>query len=100
MENLLIDVAVSQGIWALLAIFLLIYFIKSNEKRDENYQNLIQDIMKQFSVLDNLKEGLEEIKSMLNKRQSSQYDKYLTVQGHKKTVEGQILVFLLRKGVR
>ncbi len=69
MENLLIDVAVSQGIWALLAIFLLIYFIKSNEKRDENYQNLIQDIMKQFSVLDNLKEGLEEIKSMLNKRQ-------------------------------
>ena len=69
MENLLIDVAVSQGIWELLAIFLLIYFIKSNEKRDENYQNLIQDIMKQFSVLDNLKEGLEEIKSMLNKRQ-------------------------------
>ena len=69
MENLLIDVAVSQGIWALLAIFLLIYFIKSNEKRDENYQNLIQDIMKQFSVLDNLKEGLEEIKSMLIKRQ-------------------------------
>ena len=69
MENLLIDVAVSQGIWALLAIFLLIYFIKSNEKRDENYQNLIQDIMKQFSVLDNLKEGLEEIQSMLNKRQ-------------------------------
>ena len=34
METTVMNVAVSQGIWAVLAVFLLIYIVKSNEQRD------------------------------------------------------------------
>ena len=32
------NVAVSHGIWAVLAVFLLVYIVKSNEKRDEKQE--------------------------------------------------------------
>ena len=35
METTVMNVAVSQGIWAVLAVFLLIYIVKSNEQRDK-----------------------------------------------------------------
>lgn len=34
MEATVLDAALSQGIWAVVAIFLLIYVVKANEKRD------------------------------------------------------------------
>lgn len=48
MESTIMDVALSQGIWAVMAIFLLMYVVKGNEKRDlkqeeqeKNYQEII-----------------------------------------------------------
>ena len=34
MESTVMETAISQGIWAVLAVFLLIYIVKSNEQRD------------------------------------------------------------------
>ena len=39
METTVMNVAVSQGIWAVLAVFLLIYIVKSNEQRDTSRKN-------------------------------------------------------------
>ena len=51
METTVMNVAVSQGIWAVLAVFLLIYIVKSNEQRDtkqeereKNYQTVIESL--------------------------------------------------------
>ena len=38
METTVMNVAVSHGIWAVLAVFLLVYIVKSNEKRDEKQE--------------------------------------------------------------
>ena len=35
MESTILDAALSQGIWAVLAVFLLVYIVKENEKRCE-----------------------------------------------------------------
>ncbi len=34
METTVMNVAVSHGIWAVLAVFLLVYIVKSNENED------------------------------------------------------------------
>ena len=34
MDGTILDAALSQGIWAVLAVFLLLYVVKENEKRD------------------------------------------------------------------
>lgn len=72
METTVMNVAVSQGIWAVLAVFLLIYLVKSNEQRDtkqeereKNYQTVIESLTEKFQILNQVQSDLKEIKDNL-----------------------------------
>ena len=72
METTVMNVAVSQGIWAVLAVFLLIYIVKSNEQRDtkqeereKNYQTEIESLTEKFQILNQVQSDLKEIKDNL-----------------------------------
>ena len=72
METTVMNVAVSQGIWAVLAVFLLIYIVKSNEQRDtkqeereKNYQTVIESLNEKFQILNQFQSDLKEIKDNL-----------------------------------
>ena len=69
METTVMNVAVSQGIWAVLAVFLLIYIVKSNEQRQEerekNYQTVIESLTEKFQILNQVQSDLKEIKDNL-----------------------------------
>ena len=63
------DAALSQGI---LAVFLLIYIVKSNEQRDtkqeereKNYQTVIESLTEKFQILNQVQSDLKEIKDNL-----------------------------------
>ena len=71
-ETTVMNVAVSQGIWAVLAVFLLIYIVKSNEQRDtkqeereKNYQTVIESLTEKFQILNQVQSDLKEIKDNL-----------------------------------
>lgn len=72
MENELIKMAMSQGIWAVLSIFLIIYILKIQEKRDikqeereKNYVTLLNELTNKVNLLQdiniNIKDMLKEI---------------------------------------
>ena len=72
METTVMNVAVSQGIWAVLAVFLLIYIVKSNEQRytkqeerEKNYQTVIESLTEKFQILNQVQSDLKEIKDNL-----------------------------------
>ena len=72
MESTILDAALSQGIWAVLAIFLLIYIVKANEKRDQkqeerekNYQTVIEKLTESFRVLNEVQKDLQEFKDFI-----------------------------------
>ena len=72
METTVMNVAVSQGIWAVLAVFLLIYIVKSNEQRDtkqeereKNYPTVIESLTEKFQILNQVQSDLKEIKDNL-----------------------------------
>ena len=72
METTVMNVAVSHGIWAVLAVFLLVYIVKSNEKRDEkqeerekNYQSVIEKLTEKLEILHQVQSDLSEIKENL-----------------------------------
>ena len=72
METTVMNVAVSQGIWAVLAVFLLIYIVKSNEQRDtkqeereKNYQTVIESLTEKFQIMNQVQSDLKEIKDNL-----------------------------------
>lgn len=77
MENELIELAVSQGIWAVVAVCLLIYIVKTNEKRDlkqeereNNYQKLLFELTDKFSILNNIQTDIDDIKEFIRKKDS------------------------------
>ena len=72
METTVMNVAVSHGIWAVMAVFLLVYIVKSNEQRDtkqeereKNYQTVIESLTEKFQILNQVQSDLKEIKDNL-----------------------------------
>lgn len=67
MESEILKLAMSQGIWAVLSIFLIIYTLKTQEKRDiannereKSYQITINKLSEKINDLANIIKDLKE----------------------------------------
>jgi hypothetical protein len=74
MENEIFKMAVQQGIWAMLFIFILVYVLKEQKERDEkaaereeNYQSIIAKLTDRLKTIDNIGEDVKEIKNKIFK---------------------------------
>ncbi|MCH3962702.1 MAG: BhlA/UviB family holin-like peptide [Clostridium sp.] len=74
MENEIFKMAVQQGIWAMLFIFILIYVLKEQRERDEkagereaNYQSIIAKLTDRLKAMDDIGEDVKEIKNKIFK---------------------------------
>ncbi|MEL7596665.1 MAG: BhlA/UviB family holin-like peptide [Clostridiaceae bacterium] len=72
MENELLKLASSQGIWAALSVALIFYILKAQEKRDlkqeereKNYQGIIEKLTEKFNIVEDVKKDVEEINEKL-----------------------------------
>lgn len=72
MEDILVSVTQSQGIWTVLFVFLLLYTIKKNDKlderqseREEKYQKLLADLTEKYSLLTNVNKQINNLYKML-----------------------------------
>ena len=72
MESSVLDAALSQGIWAVLAVFLLIYIVKSNERfsarqeeREKQYQELLSALTEKFNGLSVIEKDIADVKEYI-----------------------------------
>lgn len=72
MEERLVEIAATQGIWALLSIALIFYIIKTQEKRDlrqeereNNYQGIIAALTDKLNTVEEIKDDVAQIKDLL-----------------------------------
>lgn len=56
----ILEVALQQGIWAALYIYLFFRMLKENAQREEKYQNMIDDLSK------NIQTGINTIQNQLD----------------------------------
>jgi len=70
MENEIMQLASTQGIWTVLSVSLLFYILRNQEKRDQKqderesrYQELLEKLTEQLDIVNDMKEDIEEIKS-------------------------------------
>lgn len=73
MEDILIQLIQSQGIWAVLFVFLLLYTIKKNDKLDElqnareqRYQELLIELTEKLAVINTVNEKLDNLHVIYN----------------------------------
>lgn len=74
MENDLLKLASTQGIWAALSVALIFYILKNQEKRDlvqaereQKYQEIINTLTNEFNILKDIQKDVLDIKSSINK---------------------------------
>lgn len=72
MEAAFFEKALSQGLWATVAIFLFLYFVKSTEKRDlrqeereVQYRKVINELSQNFNAILLIQKDLTDIKELL-----------------------------------
>lgn len=61
----ILELAVSQGIWAVLYIYLFFRMLKENKEREDRYQNTIT------VLCDNIENGIEQIQVKLEAMNNS-----------------------------
>lgn len=69
MEEKILELASTQGIWAVLTVALIFYILKNQEKRDlrqeereEKYQEIISNLTDKLNLVEDVKKDVEEIK--------------------------------------
>jgi len=62
----ILELAISQGIWAALCIYLFFRMLKENKEREDRYQATIDRLS------DNIEAGIEKIQSKLDYMTASQ----------------------------
>ena len=65
MDRELFKLMATQGAFAILFSYLLFYVLKENSKREDKYQNIIEEFTE---LLPKIKEDVEDIKEKLNKK--------------------------------
>lgn len=46
-----LDLAINNGIWAVLFVCLLVYLVKDSGKREERYVTLLNDLSERFCIV-------------------------------------------------
>ena len=64
----LIKIIVSNGIFAMLFVYLLFYQLKDSQKREQAYRKTIDDLAKHLLVLEEVREEIVQLKEMIEVR--------------------------------
>ena len=59
--------ALSNGIWAVLFVSLLVYQLKDSAKREKKYQETISKLNQHLDAVEDIKEELKEIRNKIIK---------------------------------
>ena len=67
----IVSVVISNGIFAVLFVLLFVYQLKDSKRREQKYQDTIDELSKHIGVVHEIKQDVEELKTaMIKKRRS------------------------------
>ena len=63
----IVDLAISNGLWAVLFLFLLIFVLRDANKREKKYQDIIEKLGNNIEIIKEVQEDVKEIKTTIEK---------------------------------
>lgn len=67
MWNEILDLAIKNGLWAVLFLGLLVFVLKDSAKREKKYQQTIKDLTEHLGVVKEIKKEVEQVKEVVFK---------------------------------
>lgn len=68
----LIKIVISNGIFATLFVFLFFYQLKDSSRREKEYRQTIDELMKHLEVIDEVKAEVSDLKDLVLEKQNEQ----------------------------
>ena len=65
MWNEIVNLAIKNGLWAVLFLGLFIFVIKDSSNREKKYQQTIRDLTAHLGIVKEIKEDVDEIKNVV-----------------------------------
>ncbi|HAJ77699.1 MAG TPA: hypothetical protein DCO89_01345 [Clostridiales bacterium] len=65
MWNEILNLAIKNGLWAVLFLGLFIFVIKDSNNREKKYQQTIRDLTSHLGIVKEIKEDVDEIKCIV-----------------------------------
>ena len=62
-----LQLAVKNGLWAVLFLALLVFVLKDSKNREDKYQETIKDLTTHLGVVNDIKKEVEEVKEIVFK---------------------------------
>jgi len=62
------NLALNNGLWAVLFLMLLVYVLKDSKSRESKYQETIENLAENLEIIHEVREDVQEIKSTLTKK--------------------------------
>lgn len=64
----ILDLAIKNGLWAVLFLGLLIFVLKDSKQREQKYQETIKDLTEHLGIVHEIKKEVEEVKEVVYKK--------------------------------
>lgn len=64
----IVNLAISNGLFAVLFLGLLVYQLRDSRSREQKYQNTIEKLGDSLEIVKQVKEDVEEIKDKINSK--------------------------------
>ena len=64
------NLAIKNGLWAVLFTGLLVYVIKDSRKREKEYQELIKELSESLAIVKDIKQNVDKIKAFVFEKNS------------------------------
>lgn len=64
----ILNLAIQNGLWAVLFLGLLIYQLKDSRTREKKYQQTIENLNRHLDVVEEINENVQEIKGKINEK--------------------------------
>ena len=83
----ILELAIKNGLWAVLFLGLFIFVIKDSSNREKKYQQTIKDLTSHLGIVKAIKEDVDEIKNMVFKTKKSTKNVKKTTKNDEKTTK-------------
>ena len=69
----LIKVVISNGIFAILFVYLLFYQLKDSQKREQAYRKTIEELSTHLIIIEKVRDEVNELKNMLQGEENEKF---------------------------
>ena len=83
----IVNLAIKNGLWAVLFLGLFVFVIKDSRSREKKYHQIINDLTEHLGVVKEIKEDVDDIKNIVFNNKKSAKNSKNNQKNSKKTIK-------------